>query len=83
MKITGEKMDTQQVSQFDHEIEINRVACPLHVLQMKKGMDEIKSGERLKIKSTAYVAPELLAAARQIGNDVEISSQNEIFLIKR
>ena len=76
-------MNTQQNSQFNHEIEINRVACPLHVLQMKKGMNEIESGEVLKINSTAYVAPELLAAARQIGNDVVINKQNEIYIIKR
>ena len=76
-------MNNQQVSQFNHEIEINRVACPLHVLQMKKGMDEIESGETLKIKTTAYVAPELVAAARQIGGDVEINNQNEIYIIKR
>jgi len=75
-------MNNQKNKPYDHEININRVACPLHVLQIKKGMSEIKSGETLKIKSTAYVAPELLAAARQIGDDVVINDQNEIYLVK-
>ncbi len=75
-------MNIQNKKNISHEIEINRVACPLHVLQMKKGMSSIASEEILKIKSTAYVAPELLAAARQIGSEVEINDQNEIFITK-
>ena len=67
---------------FNHEIQINKVACPLHVLQMRKGIKEIKVGETLKISSNAYAAPELLAAARQIGSSVEINDNNEIFLVK-
>jgi len=49
---------------------------------MKKGLAEIESGETLKIKSTAYVAPELLAAARQIGSDVVMNDLNEIYMVK-
>jgi len=73
---------TNQTATFKHEIRIDRVACPLHVLQMKKGMKQIEAGETLKINSTAYVTPELLAAARQMGSDVTINDQNEIFIIK-
>jgi TusA-related sulfurtransferase len=68
---------------FKHEITIDRIACPLHVLQIKQGMKQIKSGEILKINSTAYVLPELLAAARQIGSSLSVlESKNEIFLTK-
>ena len=67
---------------FQHEIEIDKVACPLHVLKMKKGFEAIKEGETLKITSNAYVAPELLAAARQIAAYVEINENDEIFLSK-
>lgn len=78
------KMITKQKEQnnYKHEIAIDRIACPLHVLQMKQGMKQIEQGEILKIMSSAYVAPELLAAARQIGQTVFISRHNEIFIQK-
>jgi len=75
-------MKKEQENQFSHEIKIDRVACPLHVLQMKKGISQIKPGETLKINSTSYVAPELLAAARQIGSAVTVNDKNEIFVVK-
>ena len=77
-------MITKQKEQnnYKHEITIDRIACPLHVLQMKKGMKQIEQGEILKINSSAYVAPELLAAARQIGQTVSINKHNEIFIQK-
>ncbi len=65
-----------------HEISIDRVACPLHVLQMKQGMKQIKEGEILKINSNDYVMPELLAAARQLGSNVSTTDDNEIFITK-
>jgi TusA-related sulfurtransferase len=58
--------------EFNHQIQIDKVACPLHVLQMKKGMQQIAKGEVLKIISNAYVAPELLAAARQLASGVTL-----------
>jgi len=67
---------------FNHEISIDRVACPLHVLQMKQGMKQIKAGEVLKINSNDYVMPELLAAARQLGSNVSTTDDNEIFITK-
>ena len=71
-----------KVDNFQHEITIDRVACPLHVLEMKKGIKQIEQGDTQKIKSTAYVAPELLAAARQIGSEVSINDKNEIFIVR-
>lgn len=77
-------MTTKQKEQnnYKHEITIDRIACPLHVLQMRKGMKQIEQGQILKINSSAYVAPELLAAARQIGSNVSINMDNEIFIVK-
>jgi TusA-related sulfurtransferase len=71
------------MSNFNHEITIDRIACPLHVLQMKQGMKNIQTGETLKIIANAYVMPELLAAARQIGSSLEVSKDNtNIFVTK-
>lgn len=71
------------MTNFKHEINIDRIACPLHVLQIKQGIKQIKIGENLKINSNDYVMPELLAAARQIGSSVRVSADNsEIFITK-
>ena len=71
------------MSTFNHEITIDRIACPLHVLKMKQGMKEIQTGETLKIIANAYVMPELLAAARQIGSSSKVSKDNtHIFVTK-
>lgn len=70
------------MTNYNHEINIDRIACPLHVLQMKKGMKEIEAGEVLKINSNAYALPELLAAARQIGSDVNVVNNSELYVVK-
>jgi len=71
------------MTSFKHEINIDRIACPLHVLQIKQGMKKIQIGESLKINSNDYVMPELLAAARQIGSKVRVSNDNrELFITK-
>jgi len=66
----------------NHEITIERIACPLHVLAIKNGMKQIETGEVLKINTTANVAPELFAAAKQLGQVAEITDQFEIYLLK-
>ena len=67
---------------FDQKIIIDRIACPLHVLELKEGMNRIKKGETLKIISNASTVPELVAAARQIGSKVSVNDINEIFVKK-
>ena len=68
---------------FDLEIKISRIACPLHVLQMKQGMNKLEKGQTLKIKTSHYAFPELLAAARQLGSRVSSNdAKNELFVIK-
>jgi TusA-related sulfurtransferase len=71
------------MSNFKHEINIDRIACPLHVLQIKQGMKKIQAGENLKINSNDFVMPELLAAARQIGSKTHVSSDNNTLLITK
>jgi len=82
MRLTMNKKQIEQENNYNHEITIDRIACPLHVLQLKQGIKQVAQGETLKINSSAYVAPELLAAARQIGSSVSINANNEIFIIK-
>lgn len=67
---------------FDHEITIEKVACPIHVINMKKGIDNIKAGETLRVISNAYVAEELMAAARQLARNVILDKGSELFIKK-
>ncbi len=67
---------------FDQKIIIDRIACPLHVLELKEGMNRIKKGETLKIISNASTVPELVAVVRQIGSNVTVNDLNEIFVKK-
>jgi len=82
MSQNNQEKEESNNNSFQHEIIIDRIACPLHVLQMKKAIKKIKRGEILKIISTAYVLPELLAAARQIGSKVSYNQENELFIVK-
>ena len=71
------------MNKFKHEINIDRIACPLHVLQIKQGMRKMQLGENLKVNSNDYVMPELLAAARQIGSKVSVSTDNNTLFITK
>lgn len=72
----------KQSRHFDHEITIDKVACPMHVVKIKKGIEGINKGETLKVISNNYVAPELMAAARQIASDVVLNKDSVLFIKK-
>jgi TusA-related sulfurtransferase len=67
---------------FDKEISIERIACPLHVLELKQGLKAIESGSVLKVNSNEHVIPELLAAARQIASSA-YSDENHILFVTK
>ncbi len=69
-------------SEFAKEISIERIACPLHVLELKQGLKAIESGSVLKVKSNEQVIPELLAAARQIAS-AAYSDENHILFVTK
>jgi len=75
-------MRTLTFENANHEITIERIACPLHVIAIKNGMKQIDTGEILKINTTESVAPELFAAAKQLGKAAKITDQFEIYLLK-
>ncbi|HIO91745.1 MAG TPA: hypothetical protein EYG68_02740 [Leucothrix mucor] len=64
------------------EITIDRIACPLHVLELKQGLKAIAEGAVLKVNTTDYVMPELLAAARQIASVAYSAEGDVLFVIK-
>jgi len=69
-------------TKFEKEITINRIACPLHVIELKQGLKEIAEGAVLKVNTTNYVMPELLAAARQLASVAYNGDDGVLFVIK-
>ncbi|HFC92272.1 MAG TPA: hypothetical protein ENJ51_05605 [Leucothrix mucor] len=67
---------------FDKEIFIERIACPLHVFELKQGLKAIESGSVLKVNSNKQVIPELLAVARQIGRSAYSDADHTLFVTK-
>ena len=69
-------------TKFEKEITIDRIACPLHVIELKQGLKAIAEGSVLKVNTTDYVMPELLAAARQIASVAYSADGGVLFVIK-
>ena len=71
---------------FHTQISINQVACPLHILQLKKGLKTIKKAEILKvIPRQVAVINELKFACHALGHSVEVVTENnqELLSIKK
>ncbi len=75
-------MKTTIKTKFEKEISIERIACPLHVLELKKELKAIATGAILKVNSNKQVMPELLAAARQIASTAYSDDNHVLFVTK-
>jgi len=64
------------------EIKIMRVACPLHILQLRMGLREIDENEVLQVEiGQIAVKNDLVSACRSLGHPVEVVIQNNaVFL---
>ena len=69
-------------TKYEKEITIDRIACPLHVLELKQGLKQVAKGSVLKVNTTEHVMSELLAAARQIASEAYCGESNVLFVIK-
>ncbi len=69
--------------EFQQQIRIDRVACPLHVLQLKKGLSRVASGEVLKVApGQPAVIRELLSACEALGHQARlVDEQGASFLL--
>ncbi|MFO1381798.1 MAG: sulfurtransferase TusA family protein [Chitinivorax sp.] len=55
--------------QFDKEIDLSGLNCPLPILRTKKALAELQSGQVLKVTATDPATPkDFDAFARQTGN---------------
>ncbi len=57
-----------------HSVRIERVACPLHVLQLKNGLRRVGPGETLEVEIGQTAAlNDLLAASHALGHATEVT----------
>ncbi len=75
-------MQSASSASANKEITIERIACPLHVLALKKGLDAIENDQTLKIHvGGANVSRELTAACQALGHGVEQIKQNQELIL--
>ncbi len=70
------------VPQVNEEIVINKIACPLHVIALKQGLDVINENEVLKVVTGAKnVSQELTSACTAMGHTVKSIEENTITIL--
>lgn len=74
-------------SDFDVELDVRQLACPMPILRGKKSLATMQSGQVLKVVATDKKSPADFADfCRQTGNELlasEINGDEFIFLIRR
>ncbi len=72
---------------FDQELDVRSLSCPLPILKTKKSLAGMASGQLLKIVATDKGSvKDMLAFANQTGNELLSSSEENgefIFLVKK
>lgn len=62
--------------QFDRELDVKGLNCPLPILRTKKALSEMSSGQVLRVEATdANAAKDFQAFAKQTGNDLLSTSE--------
>ena len=73
--------------EFDIELDVRKLACPLPILRAKKSLSVMDSGKVLKVVATDKEAPkDFEVFCRQTGNallSAEIVDEEFIFYIRR
>jgi len=72
---------------FDVELDVRQLACPLPILRAKKSLSAMGSGEVLKVVATDKEAPkDFEVFCRQTGNTLlsaQVNDNEFVFLIRR
>ena len=75
------------VMEFDRELDVKGLNCPLPILRTKKALAEMQSGQLLRVLATDPGAvKDFQAFAKQTGNELLASGEEErvfTFLFKR
>lgn len=66
---------------FDRELDVKGLNCPLPILRTKKALAEMESGEILRVQATdPGLTKDFPAFAKQTGNElVEQKEENRVF----
>jgi len=74
-------------NEFDVELDVRQLACPLPILRAKKSLATMQSGQVLKIVATDKKSPQdFVTFCKQTGNELLSSAVNGeefIFLLRR
>lgn len=77
----------EQIMQFDRELDVKGLNCPLPILRTKKALSEMSSGQVLRVLATDPGAvKDFQAFAKQTGNQLLSSAESELifeFYFKR
>lgn len=72
---------------FDVELDVRRLACPLPILRAKKSLSAMSSGQVIRIVATDPESPkDFVVFCCQTGNELLSSTQDgdeHIFLLRR
>ncbi len=75
------------MSDFDIELDVRQLACPLPILRAKKSLSAMTSGQVLKVMATDKEAPkDFEVFCRQTGNELlssDVHGDEFIFHIRR
>jgi tRNA 2-thiouridine synthesizing protein A len=75
------------LADFDVELDVRQLACPLPILRAKKSLATMQSGQVLKVLATDKKSPDDFAQfCRQTGNGLlasEVSGEEFVFMLKR
>jgi tRNA 2-thiouridine synthesizing protein A len=75
------------MSEFDSDLDARHLACPLPILQAKKALSQMSSGQLLRVVATDRGAPnDFDEFCRKTGNDLLSSTAQDgefVFLIRR
>ncbi|WP_153109207.1 sulfurtransferase TusA family protein [Propionivibrio limicola] len=62
--------------QFDRELDVKGLNCPLPILRTKKALSEMTSGQVLRVLATdANSAKDFQAFAKQTGNELLVTAE--------
>ena len=72
---------------FDVELDVRQLTCPLPILRAKKSLATMQSGQVLKIVATDKKSPDdFVEFCKKTGNELlssEVNGDEFIFLLKR
>jgi len=77
----------EQPAAFDREVDASGLNCPLPILRTKKALNDMRSGQVLRVVATDPSAVrDFEAFAKQTGNQLVHQAQHEgafVFLLRR